>query len=1118
MEELLDKLIASEPFERLLLERSRPLVAHARAGRDFLVAALARALDAPVLLVAPGTHEAAELAQGIAAFLGADRVAEMPAWEALPYDGISPSPEVAARREDAARKIRGASGAFVAVTPVAAALQRFAPTLGTSDPVVVERGANIPLDDISYRLAELGYVRSEIVEHRGEFARRGGIIDVFPGNARRPMRAEFDGDEIASLREFTPATQLSTDRIDRSEVPPVRELLPSAQLQSRAGELASNHQGRIQDGLARIAEGLVFEGMESLAPLLYDDMPVPSDLLPEGSWVVLADARRTLDRARQAMEEANALAEASEWPGPAVLAPIDEVAAQRTRVDLSNLAEGIDLGLEEWGTASGNSPELGTRLAGLSKDGFAIVLAAEGRGSLQRMQEVLRERGLDVDAAMTVEASLTSGFVFAPGRVALVTEEDLFGTRRHTRGVPRAVRRGKTDAVAEELGPSDYAVHTVHGVGRFEGIVHRAVAGSERDYLVLRYAAGDRLYVPTDQVGVVSKYVGGDEPRLHRLGSSDWTRAKNRVRRAVKDMAGELVRLYSVRMAVPGHAFGPDTPWQRELEEAFPHEETRDQLAAIEEVKRDMESDKPMDRLICGDVGYGKTEIAVRAAFKAVMDGKQVAVLVPTTLLAEQHYVTFSERFAPFPVKVSMLSRFLSDREQDEVVADASSGKADVVIGTHRLLSNDVRFKDLGLLIVDEEQRFGVGHKERMKRLRAQVDSLAMTATPIPRTLEMALTGIRDMSVVDTPPEDRQPVLTFVGSYDEQMAVAALRRELLRGGQMFWVHNRIQTLERRAAWIKKAVPEARVVAAHGRMDEDRLEKEMLRFWDGDADVLVCTTIIESGLDVPQANTLVVDAAEKLGLAQMYQLRGRVGRAGERAFAYFFFPPQRSLTEEAHQRLETISRHTALGSGFKIALRDLEIRGAGNLLGAEQHGHIAAVGFETYCRLLQEAVAQMKGEPIPEEKDTKIDLPVRAFIPPEWLGQESLRLELYRRIATASDQAALQGVRAETEDRFGSIPSEVDTLFAVASLRITCERVGVEEISTFKQQVRVRPVALDETAVASLTERVTDASYHSATRTLNLVPKGVPGPELPLWVERALVSALGENEPADILAR
>ncbi|HEX2069611.1 MAG TPA: transcription-repair coupling factor, partial [Actinomycetota bacterium] len=752
---------------------------------------------------------------------------------------------------------------------------------------------------------------------------------------------------------------------------------------------------------------------------------------------------------------------------------------------------------------------------GLLQDKAQVVVAGEGKGSLERAMEVLGGRGI-ADGVVGLQADIAEGFSFRPEpssamQFGVVTEEDLFGGRSHTREAPRIAPR-RSDAVAAELTTGDLAVHQVHGVGRYMGMVRRAVAGSERDYLLLEYAAGDKLYVPSDQVGVIAKYVGGEAPRLHRLGTNDWPRAKARVRRAVRDMAGELVRLYSVRMGAPGHAFGPDTPWQAELEDAFPFEETRDQLTTIDEVKRDMEKPKPMDRLVCGDVGYGKTEIAIRAAFKAVMEGKQVAVLVPTTLLAEQHFVTFSERFAPFPVRVAMLSRFVPPREQDQILADVADGKVDVLIGTHRLLSDDVKFKELGLLVVDEEQRFGVGHKERLKKLRTSVDVLTMTATPIPRTLEMALAGIREMSVVDTPPEDRQPVLTYVGPFEEEMAVAAVRRELLRGGQIFWVHNRVQTIERRAAELRAKLPDARIVVAHGQMDEERLEKVMLGFWNRTADVLVCTTIIESGLDVPSSNTLIVERADRLGLAQLYQLRGRVGRSAERAFAYLFFPPQAQLTDEAHERLAAISRFTALGSGYQVAMRDLEIRGAGNLLGAEQHGHIAAVGFDTYLRLLGEAVAEMKGEPVSEEREIRIDLPVKAFIPPEWLGQEALRLELYRRIGTARDHEALEAVRAETEDRFGTLPGPVRTLVAVASLKVTALRLGVDEITTFRSRIRIRP--LPEEGGIELAGETDGASYHSATHTLNLdPPSGLGGEGLAAWIEGVLGSS-SQLRPAE----
>jgi transcription-repair coupling factor (superfamily II helicase) len=689
----------------------------------------------------------------------------------------------------------------------------------------------------------------------------------------------------------------------------------------------------------------------------------------------------------------------------------------------------------------------------------------------------------------------------------MVGEDDLFGRRRVAHETPKLTGR-PAGAFAQDLATGDFVVHRVHGVGRYLGMVHRAVAAAERDYLLLEYAAGDKLYVPADQLDAVARYAGGEQPRLHRLGSGDWPRAKARVRRAVRDMAGELVRLYTARMAAPGHAFGPDTPWQLELEDAFPYQETPDQLTVAAEVKRDMDEPKPMDRLICGDVGYGKTEIAARAAFKAVADGKQVAVLVPTTLLAEQHQVTFSERFAPFPVRVAMLSRFLSAAEQKKVLEDVAAGRVDVVIGTHRLLSSDVRFKDLGLLIVDEEQRFGVAHKERIKRMRVNVDVLTMTATPIPRTLEMALSGVRDLSVVDTPPEDRQPVLTYVGPFDEETGLGAVRRELRRGGQVFWVHNDVRTIDRRAATIAARVPEARVAVAHGQMDEALLEKVMLGFWNAESDVLVCTTIIESGLDVPTANTLVIERADRMGLSQLYQLRGRVGRSPERAFAYLFFPRTRRMTEEAHERLAAISRFTALGSGLRIGMRDLEIRGAGNLLGAEQHGHIAAVGFETYSRLLAESVAEMKGQPLPEDRDIRVELPVKAFIPVGYLDSESLRIELYRRISSAGDDAELDRVRDEAEDRFGPLPEEATTLLEIARLRVLCRDLGVDEVTTFRGQVRVRPVDLPDVGLPA------DARFHRTTSTLNLQPRpSEAGPTLPTWVRSRLRALTSSTVPA-----
>jgi transcription-repair coupling factor (superfamily II helicase) len=1116
LKQILDQAAASGPFGRLLAASGPVRRAQAAtSGQPFVAAALAHALDAPILAIAHDPRAAEEVAAAATVFLGPDRVIRFPAWESLPYEGISPAPQVAGARARSAYRLRTARGPMVVSAPALAAIQGLVPTLGRHEPLTLRAGASIAPDALADRLIALGYSRVDVVEHRGEFAIRGGIVDLFPSTSRRPVRLDYFGDEVESLREFAPATQLSTGRVESVEVYPCRELILTEEVRGLADDALTRYRGQYAGLLERLAQGSVFEGMEQAIPLLFDRLPVLTDLLPQGGWVVVTQARRTEDRAFRILEEADALAEASGWPGPRVVRELEASLGARPRVELTDYTEAgaADLGVVAWDVPGRRDP-MAERIRDLHAEGTRIVLAAEGRGSLDRAKEILEAKAVPIQDLVATEADAAEGFVFrpepdGPAALALVTEEDLFGSRRHTRVAPRLAGR-RSEAIAVELSPGDLAVHQVHGVGRYVGMVRRAVAGAERDYLLLEYAEGDRLYVPSDQVGIVAKYVGGEAPRLHRLGSSDWVRATSRVKRAVRDMAGELVRLYSVRMSVPGYAFGPDTPWQAELEGAFPYEETRDQLAAIEEVKRDMEQPRPMDRLICGDVGYGKTEIAIRAAFKAVMDGKQVAVLVPTTLLAEQHFVTFTERYAAFPVTVAMLSRFVPERDQRRILEDVEQGKIDVVIGTHRLLSPDLKFKDLGLLVVDEEQRFGVAHKERMKTMRASVDVLTMTATPIPRTLEMALSGIREMSVVDTPPEDRQPVLTYVGPFQEEMALAAVRRELLRGGQVFWIHNRVETIERKAGELRtKLGEEARTIVAHGQMEEERLEKVMLEFWDRSADVLVCTTIVESGLDVPSANTLIVERSDRLGLAQLYQLRGRVGRSAERAFAYLFFSPQSALTEEAHERLEAIGRFTALGSGYQIAMRDLEIRGAGNLLGAEQHGHIAAVGFETYLRLLAESVAEMKGEPIREEKEVRIDLPVKAFVPPEWVGQEALRLELYRRIATARDHQELDQVRVEAEDRFGSLPTPVTALFAVASLKLTARAMGIEEIATFRSQIRLKPVgeAFGLETAASLDR----AAYHGATGTLNLEPpSGLGGEALTRWVEGVLGGGRAEQ--------
>jgi transcription-repair coupling factor (superfamily II helicase) len=644
-----------------------------------------------------------------------------------------------------------------------------------------------------------------------------------------------------------------------------------------------------------------------------------------------------------------------------------------------------------------------------------------------------------------------------------------------------------------ELKPGDFVVHEQHGVGRYVEMRQREVQGATREYLVLEYGASkrgappDRLYVPSDQLDQVTRYVGGEQPTLDRLGGADWARRKGRARKAVKQIAAELIKLYAARQATRGHAFGPDTPWQRELEDAFPFVETPDQLTTVDEVKHDMQLQVPMDRLICGDVGYGKTEIAVRAAFKAVQDGKQVAVLVPTTLLVQQHFSTFSERMAGFPVILKGLSRFQTDKEANEVIEDLREGRVDIVIGTHRLLNPDIKIKNLGLIIVDEEQRFGVEHKEQMKRLRTSVDVLSMSATPIPRTLEMAITGIREMSTITTPPEERHPVLTYVGAYEDRQVIAAIRRELLREGQVFFIHNRVQSIDKAAARIRQLVPEARVATAHGQMGEHQLEQVMLDFWEKRFDVLVCTTIVESGLDVSNANTMVIERADTLGLSQLHQLRGRVGRGRERAYAYFLYPPDKPLTETAHERLATLAQHSDLGGGMAIAMKDLEIRGAGNLLGGEQSGHIADVGFDLYVRLVGEAVSEFRGDGPTEQTDVKIELPIDAHLPHDYVPSERLRLEMYKRLAEVRADEDVDLIREELVDRYGEPPTAVTSLLEVARFRARVRQAGLTDVTVQGKYVRFASVDLPDSAVVRL-NRVYPKSIVKANLRTILVPR------------------------------
>ncbi|HYP22062.1 MAG TPA: transcription-repair coupling factor [Actinomycetota bacterium] len=1036
-------------------------------ARPFVLASLVRHLDAPVLAIAARGEEAEQLARDVHAFLGREGAEVFPGWEVLPGEPIAPSTDTMGRRLHALARLR-AGHRFVIVTTAQGATQLVAPP-GDVELVEIRPGGTVDLDEMSGRLVDMGYERNYIVERRGEFAIRGGILDVFPPSAERPVRAELWGDEVTSLRQFALASQRSRDDVESVSISPCVERAP--------------------------------EG---------DGVPVTS-FLPKGAPAVVLEPKRVRDRAAEVIGQVEEWAELS-GVKEKHYAPLDDALAGLPVALMTSFSEpgAESLQADTWTAAAGRPEVLVDALKSHVRQGFRAVIAASLEETAQRLAGNLSSSGLsatvvaeapapDAPAGVyVVVAELARGFVLPSARLALVAESDITGRRS---GAARRRSQAKRRQVSGpfDLAEGDLVVHEVHGIGRYAGMVERELLGVHREYLIIEYLKDDKLYVPSDQVDLVSKYVGGEAPKISRLGSSEWNKAKSRVRRRAREIAQELVNLYASRLRAKGHSYGPDTPWQRELEEAFPYEETPDQLRAVDEVKDDMERPVPMDRLVCGDVGYGKTEIAVRAAFKAVAAGKQVAVLVPTTILATQHHSTFVERFRSFPVRVEMLSRFLSAAESKKVVADLAEGKVDVVVGTHKLLQPDVKFKDLGLVIVDEEQRFGVDQKEKLKTLRTSVDVLTLTATPIPRTLEMAMSGIRDVSIVDTPPEDRHPVMTYVGEYDEQMIGSAIRRELLRDGQVFYVHHRVDTINHAARVIQELVPDARVGVAHGQMDERTLEQAMLDFGDAKTNVLVCTTIIESGLDIPTCNTLIVERADLLGLSQMYQLRGRVGRAHERAYAYLFWPLDRSITEGAHERLKTISEHTGLGSGFRIAMRDLEIRGAGNMLGAEQHGHIAEIGFDLYVKLMSAAVDEAKGLPWREDGEVRIDLPLNAFIPKSYVADENLRLEAYRRIASAED-GELEEVKAELLDRYGGpLPEPVEALFEVAALRRLMTGAGITEAATIARNLRIKPIELEDSRQIRLKRLLPEAEWKPATQTLLIPERVVPKTDVVAWV-------------------
>jgi transcription-repair coupling factor (superfamily II helicase) len=1192
LEGLIPALSRASTFENALSYATRnaefSLVDGLRA--PLIAGLLARRGEARALLAIVSTgRESEALRESLCSVMPDAEIIEFPAWETLPHERLSPSSETVGKRIAALRRLAewDRSHPIVVVASVRAALQPLADNLidtPTVDLTAGGRGYSLP--GITTQLIDLAYSRVDMVTRRGEFAVRGGILDVFAPTDEHPLRLEFFGDELEQIRPFSVADQRSlADTVQHAQLPPSRELLLSPAVRQRAREMQHEFPGLAQM-LAKIGEGIPVDGMESLAPALLERLVPLTHYLPTDAAIAVLSPERVATRA-VSLVETNREFLAAAWNAATAgaEAPIDldagdfvtlnalrDSAGSRSWWTMSSFQAGpgeseADDALAAQVSAALSADDVYVRIdaqavpsfAGqptgaidhvgeLLRGGWSLAIVARGQGLVERAVDVLAERELSgrmVDelpatlepgVAYLLKAFVEHGFELAETKLAVINESEFYGRAvgYDARQVKKLASRRKNVVDPLQLKTGDFVVHQTHGIGKFVELVQREVSSGgrnavkrSREFLVIEYAPnkrglpGDRLYVPTDQLDLLSRYVGGEAPNLSKMGGSDWSNAKSKARKAVRDIAVELVKLYSARMASKGHAFPPDTPWQRELEDAFPFAETVDQLTTIDEVKADMERAIPMDRLLSGDVGYGKTEVAVRAAFKAVQDGKQVAMIVPTTLLVRQHMETFAERFAGFPVHLRALSRFQTDKEVKETIAGLADGTVDVVIGTHRVLSPSLVFKDLGLVIIDEEQRFGVEHKDALKKLKTNVDILAMTATPIPRTLEMAVTGIREMSTLATPPEDRHPILSFVGPYSDRQVTAAIRRELLREGQVFFVHNRVSSINRVAAQLAELVPEARIAIAHGQLPESVLEQVMVDFWERKFDVLVSTTIVETGLDIANANTLIIDRADKYGLSQLHQLRGRVGRGRERAYAYFLYDEMKPLSETAHERLSTIAANNELGAGMQIALRDLEIRGAGNLLGGEQSGHIAGVGFDLYLRMIGEAVSTFRGDVAEGQTELRLELPVDAHIPEEYVESERLRLEAYQKLSTASAPASspeqIDLVLDELTDRYGEPPEQVTNLIAVSRLRRMAVKAGLSEVVAMGSNLRVAGVALADSIQIRLQRMYPGAKYFAANASVALPMPRVNGEpladaDLIRWTGDLLVAIFGADAP------
>ena len=1122
MEHLLNLLRNSESY--------KPIINHLKSSdgklwlkglygssRAYLLSALAIDIPQTFLVLLPTQDEAEKFVQDVITFgetKDGERVMDVllfPEWQQYLYEGVSPTKKLVADR------LRCYDGLInnrrcVVVTSIKALMHRLLPKeIFKNSSLQFAVGEEIDLEGALATLISSGYQRVNMVETKGEFARRGDILDIYPLTSEEPVRIDFFGDEVDSIRYFDATSQRSISNLETIRILPARELILTSEAidnwHRRTEEIARENSAssfRRNSALAtekkpkflralneltdRVEEGGDLEGIEAYMPWFYPDNNTLVDYLPEDVIVFLNEpfwAEREAARFFEQLQglydkqiELDQVAAVKDGNKPPSLQylPVEPheiydenilALLQDKRTIYSSLAassetgfqdagEPIPMSMRSLGTHRGDFKLFLEEVERWRTEGYSVYIFCDNPKQVERMNDIVSDRGLDGSKISVGIGILSDGFISDELGLAMMSDDEIFGrSRRRKRRVK--FKEGVPILSYMDLKEGDYVVHVSHGIAVYNGIKRLKIDDKEQDFLVLQYAGGDVLYVPTYQIDLVQKYVGGKDDiklKLDRLGGTSWQRVKERIRESVRRLAKELIQLYAARQALPGHAFSSEMPWQYEFEAAFPYEETPDQLKAIEEVKVDMERAHPMDRLVCGDVGYGKTEVAMRAAFKAVMEAKQVAVLVPTTVLAQQHYHTFTERFDDYPIKIEMFSRFRTPAEIKSTLEGLENGKVDVVIGTHRLVSKDVKFHDLGLLVIDEEHRFGVKQKETIKQLRTQVDVLTLTATPIPRTLHMSIMGARDLSVINTPPENRLPIETYVMEYTPDVVRDAILKEMDRGGQVFFVHNRVESIDSIAMSVQQLVPQARVAVAHGQMAERRLEKIMLDFVAYKYDILVCTTIIESGLDIPNVNTIIINRADALGLAQLYQLRGRVGRSQYRAYGYLFYPGGRSITEGAQKRLRVIEEFTDLGSGFKIALRDLEIRGTGNILGPEQHGHITAVGYDLYCKLLDEAVKELKGEEVVEEMETKISLPIEAYISDDYIPDSQQKVSMYKKIAILSSEAERGDLEDELKDRYGNIPPPVHALLEIAELKQVSQKLGVTSIIAGEEYVKI----------------------------------------------------------------